>query len=180
MQPLPLPEFQNTAITPERTPVPVSSHSILPSPPPLVPAGLLSFFLFFSDSFAVTVFFAALAPSCCVQPFSSVHAWASHCGGCSCCKAQALVFVVHGFSCPTACGIFPDSGSNWLSLALQGKFLTPQEVPKKVFSFFFFNKRFIYVMFRLWGSSLLRALCSCGELASGVAARKLSSWGGQA
>ena len=138
MQPLPLPEFQNTAITPERTPVPVSSHSILPSPPPLVPAGLLSFFLFFSDSFAVTVFFAALAPSCCVQPFSSFHAWASHCGGCSCRKAQALVFVVHGFSCPTACGIFPDSGSNWLSLALQGKFLTPQEVPKKVFSFFFF------------------------------------------
>ena len=37
-----------------------------------------------------------------------------------------------------------------VSLALQGKFLTHQEVPKKVFSFFFY-KRFIYVIFRLWG-----------------------------
>ena len=46
---------------------------------------------------------------CCVQ--------ASHCGGFSCCGAWALgawasVVVVHGLSCSTAWGIFPDQGSN--------------------------------------------------------------------
>ena len=42
---------------------------------------------------------------------------ASHCGGFSCCGAQALdarasVVVAHGLSCSTACGILPDQGSN--------------------------------------------------------------------
>ena len=50
---------------------------------------------------------------------------ASHCGGFSCCRAEALsaetsVAVAcglshccaHGLSCPAACGIFPDQGSN--------------------------------------------------------------------
>ena len=63
---------------------------------------------------------------CCVWAFSScgergatLHcgARASHCGGFSCCGAQALgarapVVVVHGLSCPAACGNFPDQGSN--------------------------------------------------------------------
>ena len=36
-----------------------------------------------------------------------VVAWVSHCGGTSCCRAQALgaqasAVVIHGFSCPTA------------------------------------------------------------------------------
>ena len=44
-------------------------------------------------------------------------AWASYCGGFSCCGAQALgawasVVVAHGLSCSAACGIFPDQGSN--------------------------------------------------------------------
>ena len=44
-------------------------------------------------------------------------AWASHCGGFSCCGAlalgaQASVVVAHGLSCSVACGIFPDQGSN--------------------------------------------------------------------
>ena len=30
----------------------------------------------------------------------------------STCGAQASVVVVHGLSCPTPCGIFPDQGSN--------------------------------------------------------------------
>ena len=41
----------------------------------------------------------------------------SHCGGFSCCGVRALgawasVVAVHGLSCPAACGIFPDHGSN--------------------------------------------------------------------
>ena len=55
---------------------------------------------------------------------SSCSAWASHCGGFSCCRAQALgarasvvsthgsVVVVYGLICAMTCGIFPDQGSN--------------------------------------------------------------------
>ena len=44
-------------------------------------------------------------------------AGASHCGGFSCCRTQALgvqasVAVARGLSCPTAHGILPDQGSN--------------------------------------------------------------------
>ena len=56
-------------------------------------------------------------------------AWASHCGGFSCCRALALgvrasvvvahglqsagsVVVAHGLSCSAACEIFPDQDSN--------------------------------------------------------------------
>ena len=64
---------------------------------------------------------------------------ASHCGGFSCCKAQALgawasvvvacglsgcgsqalVVVAHGLSCSAACGILPDQGLNPCPLHLQ-------------------------------------------------------------
>ena len=60
-------------------------------------------------------------------------AWASHCGGFSCCGAWALgtraavvvapglqsagsVVVAHGLRCSAACGIFLDQGSNWLTI----------------------------------------------------------------
>ena len=48
-----------------------------------------------------------LLSSCGVQAF--------HCSGFSCCRAQALghagsVALVHGLSCPAACGISPDQG----------------------------------------------------------------------
>ena len=55
---------------------------------------------------------------------SSCGAQASHCGGFSCCRAQALgqagfslqsidsIAVAHGLGCSSACGIFPDEGSN--------------------------------------------------------------------
>ena len=43
--------------------------------------------------------------------------WASHCGGFPYCRAWVLgtwpsVVVVHGLSCPAACGIFLDQGLN--------------------------------------------------------------------
>ena len=63
-------------------------------------------------------------------------AWASHCGGFSCCGARALgtrasvvvahglqstisVVVAHGLSCSVACGIFPNQGLNPCSLHWQ-------------------------------------------------------------
>ena len=63
-------------------------------------------------------------------------AWASHCGGFSCCRAWALgtwasaivacglqsagsVVVAHGPSCSAACGILLDQGSNPCSLHWQ-------------------------------------------------------------
>ena len=75
---------------------------------------------------------------CCAWAIPSCGEWgllsscgtqASHCGGFSCCEAQALgararhmgfsscgavglAVVGHGLSCPTACGIFPEQGSN--------------------------------------------------------------------
>ena len=47
----------------------------------------------------------------------SLGAWASHCRGFSCCRAWALghtgsAVAVLGLSCPEACGIFLDQGSN--------------------------------------------------------------------
>ena len=76
---------------------------------------------------------AVLGLCCCKQTFftcnkwrlfSSCRVWASHCGGFSCCRLQALeclgsVVVAHGFSCPLACGIFPDQGSNLCPLHQQ-------------------------------------------------------------
>ena len=71
---------------------------------------------------------AMLGLRCCAR--------ASHCGGFSCCGAQALgtwasvavarrlwssgsVVVVHGLSCSAACGIFLDQGSNQCPLHWQ-------------------------------------------------------------
>jgi len=79
---------------------------------------------------------AVLGLPCCA--FSSCTEWgllsscsvrSSHYGGFSCCRAQALgtrasVVVVHRLSCSEACGIFPDHGSNPVSPALAGRFLT--------------------------------------------------------
>ena len=52
------------------------------------------------------------------------YARASHCGGFSCCRAQALVMrasivVAHELNCSVACGIFPDQGSNLCPLHWQ-------------------------------------------------------------
>ena len=63
---------------------------------------------------------------------SHCGACASHCDGFSCCEAQVLghtgaVLVVHGLSCPAACGILlPAPGIEPMSPALSGGFLTTQ------------------------------------------------------
>ena len=61
---------------------------------------------------------------------SHCGACASHCDGFSCCEAQVLghtgaILVVHGLSCPAACGILlPAPGIEPMSPALSGGFLT--------------------------------------------------------
>ena len=75
---------------------------------------------FFFNSWLYWAFLAAqgLFSSCSDRGLlSGCSGRASHCGGFSCCGAGALgatasVVVVFGFSCPTACGIFLDQGSN--------------------------------------------------------------------
>ena len=43
----------------------------------------------------------------------------------SCCSVGAQAVVVHRLSCPTACGILiPQSGVEYMSPALAGRFLT--------------------------------------------------------
>ena len=70
------------------------------------------------------LFLAMLGLHCSARAFSryreqgllsSFSARASHCSGFSCCGALgawAAVAVVHGLSYPSACGIFPEQGSN--------------------------------------------------------------------
>ena len=77
----------------------------------------------------IYLFLVTLSLCCCAWTFSSCgkwgllwNTWASHCSGFSCCRAWALgtqtsvvmglVVVAHQLSCPVACGIFPDQGSN--------------------------------------------------------------------
>ena len=83
--------------------------------------------------FLIYLFLAVLGLLCCKQAFSSCGEWgllsscpapASHCCGFSYCGAQALatwasVLVVHGLSCPMACGIFLDQGLNLCPLYWQ-------------------------------------------------------------
>ena len=105
-----------------------------------------SFFVFLNlfillFNFIYLFILAVLGLCCCARAFlqlqragATLHcgAWASHCGGFSCCRAHRLqqlwhvgsvivarrlqstgsVVVAHGLSCSTACGIFPDQGLN--------------------------------------------------------------------
>ena len=79
-----------------------------------------------------SLFLVVLGLHCCSQAFSS-------------CKKQGLLFtvasvvaehrlqssssviVVHRLSCFTACGIFPDQGSNWYPLRCKADHLTTRE-----------------------------------------------------
>ena len=68
-------------------------------------------------SFNICLFLAVPGVHHYVRAFSSCGMRVSHCGGFSCCGAQALgtqasVAVVHGLSCSAACGIFLNQGSN--------------------------------------------------------------------
>ena len=105
--------------------------------------------LFFKDLFSVFACGGPLLPLagfllwrmgatlCC-------RAWASHRGGFSCCRAQALsawasVIVAHWLSCSEACRIFPDQGIKPVSLAPWGGFLTTGPPGKSLY--FFLEKR---------------------------------------
>ena len=90
-----------------------------------VPGFLKIYFIYF-NFWLLWDFIAALRLSVVVEhrgPLSSCRAWASHCSGFSCHGAQALgcagSVVAHGLSCPAACGIFPDQGSNLCPLHWQ-------------------------------------------------------------
>ena len=68
---------------------------------------------------------------------SGCGAWVSHCSVFSCCWAWALgclnsVVVAHRLSCPAACGILLDQGSNLCLLLWQADSL-PSEPPGKPF-----------------------------------------------
>ena len=57
-------------------------------------------------------------PICGDRGLLCCSAWTSRCSGSSCCGARSLgcmgsVVVAHGFSCPEACGILLDHGSNF-------------------------------------------------------------------
>ena len=82
------------------------------------------FFKIFKLNF-LYIFLVALGLHCCTRAFSrcdeqgllsscSVHAL--HCGGFYCSEHGLLsigsLLVVHGLSCPTACGVFPHQVSN--------------------------------------------------------------------
>ena len=86
----------------------------------------------------ICLLLAVLRLHCCAQassscsesgPLSSSGVWASYYSGFSCCRAQASghmgsVVVASRLSCPMACGNFLDQGSNPMSPALAGGFLT--------------------------------------------------------
>ena len=65
----------------------------------------------------IYLFLAVLGLHCCAGATLHCGARVSHCGGFSCCGAQAVgaqasVVVAHGVSCSMACGIFLYQGSN--------------------------------------------------------------------
>ena len=95
-------------------------------------------------------FLAALGLRCCTRAFLWLWwagatlrccGWASHCGGFSCCRAQAVgarasVVVAHGLSCSAACGNLPGLGLKPMSPALADRFLTLRQQGSLVASFF--------------------------------------------
>ena len=91
----------------------------------------LSVPFFQSLSFYLFIFLLpVLGLHCLWQVGATVHCsvQASHCSGLSCCGTQALsmeasVVAVHGLSCPEACRILLDQGSNLCPLRWQVNFL---------------------------------------------------------
>lgn len=85
---------------------------------------LFLFGFFFFSVFLFILFWALLGLHCCTRAFSGCGKQTSHCGGFSCCRAQALghrvsgvacsgsAVAAHRLSCLTACGIFLNQGSN--------------------------------------------------------------------
>ena len=86
------------------------------SPPPF-------FIGIFENVSYIYLFLTALGLHCCTWAFSSCweQRLLSSCKvlGFFCCRSWASVVVVHGLSCPVACGIFSDQGSNLCPLRWQ-------------------------------------------------------------
>ena len=106
-------------------------------------------FFIFLNKFIYLFSLAALGLCCCVWAFSGCGSQASHCGGFSCCRAQALgtqasVVVAHRLS---SCGSraqllhgmwdLPGPGLEPVSPALAVGFLTTAPRGKSLMSFFF-------------------------------------------
>ena len=108
---------------------------------------------------------------CCVQAFSScseqgllfialqrllsLQRTGSRHTGFSHCSTWALwlwligsLVVVHGLSCPTACGIFPDQGLNLCPLQWEYRVLTT-EPPRTPLIFFFFPNKSHFILIKL-------------------------------
>ena len=77
----------------------------------------LPFFCCFFNQFLAVLVFTAVCRLSLVEAALHCGAWASHCGGPSCCRAHTLaagaaVVSACGLSCSEASGIFPSQGSN--------------------------------------------------------------------
>ena len=135
---------------------------------PFLPVPQINLLLLLLYKF-IYLFLAALGLHCYARAFSSCgqrgatpHCGvrASHCGGFSCCGAQALgtwasvvvacrlqstgsVVVAHRLSCSTACGIFLEQGSNPCHLHWQADSqpLRHQGSPVYYYYFFLCNER---------------------------------------
>ena len=106
------------------------------------------------SGFFFLFFLAVLGPRCCTRAFSSCSergllsrcgVWASPCSGFPCCRAQALggvgsVVVGHGFSCSVAWKDLPGPGSEPVSPALAGGFLTTGPLGRSPRSQFWMNQ----------------------------------------
>ena len=85
---------------------------------------LLLFFLFVFCSSGSSLLLKGFLLLQWVEATFHCGAWASRCTGFSCCRAytpgaRAPAVGAHGFSCPAACGVFPDQWSNLCSLHWQ-------------------------------------------------------------
>ena len=97
-------------------------------------------FIFKFTFYSVYLFLPALGLYCFVKAFSSCGAWVPHCGGFSCCGAQALgtwvsvaaacglqsagsAVAAHGLSFPSTWDL-PGPGTEPVSPALAGRFLS--------------------------------------------------------
>ena len=103
----------------------------------ILPINFLKFLFYVSLSCAASLLLHWLSSGCCDGGLLfPCRAWASHCSGFSCWRAQALgrqtslvvahglwstgsVVAPHGLCCSAACGIFLDQGSNPCNLHWQ-------------------------------------------------------------
>ena len=116
--PLPLLNYRTFLVTQKHPPAPFSQYPVLHHR--LAVPGFLKVYFIYFYFWVLWDFTATLRLSVVVEsraPLSSCSGFSGH-------GAQALgcagsVVVAHGPSCPAACGIFPDQGSNLCPLHWQ-------------------------------------------------------------